>query len=736
MPANPHVCDGNPANTYAAGPDPRLNLVLRRHVLGPVTVAYRVYVPGIARSCAPGQFLIVRGDVKGERVPLTIADYNPDDGWIEMVIQVVGAASRKLASVREGDRFRDIVGPLGKSSDIEHFGTVCCVGGGLGIAPVYPIQRALKEAGNRVISIIGARNRELLFWEDRMRATADELHVLTDDGSHGEKGFVTDALRNLLEGGAKIDRVIAVGPPVMMRAVAETTRPFGVKTIASLNSIMVDGTGMCGGCRVEAGGKTYFACVDGPEFDAHAVNFDILLARLQTFHPQESHASSTLEERNPTTPKKAPGRTAMPNLDPEVRRHTFDEVALGYSPRQARMEALRCLQCRNAPCVAGCPVNVDIPGFIREIRDGHPLAAARVLKLTNNLPAVCGRVCPQETQCEKPCVLSKKGDPIAIGRLERFAADAEADAEEIRIPDNLPPPNGMRVAVVGAGPAGLTAAADLALLGYAVTVFEALHAPGGVLAYGIPEFRLPKAVVQRECDYLESLGVEFRLNVPVGPAVSVPQLLAGGFGAVFIGTGAGLPAFMKVPGEHLKGVGSANEFLTRINLMKAYRFPEFDTPVHVGRRVAVIGGGNVAMDAARSALRMGAEEVSILYRRTRAEMPARAEEVEHAVEEGVSIKELVAPVALSGDEKGWLASATCIRMELGEPDASGRRRPVEIPDSQHEIQCDQLIVAIGTGPNPVLLRNFPGLVLNKWGYIPVDGNGMTNLPGVFAVVTL
>jgi glutamate synthase (NADPH/NADH) small chain len=696
-----------------------------------VIVEYLIHCPVVARSAQPGQFVIVRGDEKGERVPLTIADFDRDAGVLVLVMQVVGLASHKLDELREGDRFRDIVGPLGHKSAIEQFGTVVLIGGGLGIAPVYPIQRALKDAGNRVVSIIGSRSKDLLFWEDRMQAASDEFHIMTDDGSKGEKGLVTVPLQKMIDAGETIDRVIAIGPPVMMRAVAETTRPHKIKTIVSLNSIMIDGTGMCGGCRVEVGGETKFTCVDGPEFDAHEVNFPLLFTRMSAYRDKEGTAYTTHKDVEHKPIEKAPGRTPMPEQDAKARARNFNEVALGYTPEMAVAEAKRCLQCKKPFCVEGCPVNVRIPQFIVEIADGRFLSAAKVLKETNNLPAVCGRVCPQETQCEAKCVLGKKGDPVAIGRLERFAADYEASQGAAPAPE-IPAASGKRVAVIGAGPAGLTAAADLSLLGHKAVIFEALHAPGGVLAYGIPEFRLPKAIVKRECDYLTSLGVEIRLDYPVGPTVTVDDLLRNGFDAVFIGSGAGLPWFLNIPGETLNGVNSSNEVLTRVNLMKAYRFPEYDTPVLVGRNVCVCGGGNVAMDAARSMLRLGADTVTLVYRRTKNELPARAEEVHHALEEGVKLLELTAPVEVLGDDKGWVTGLKCLRMELGEPDASGRRRPVEVKGSEHVIPCDQLIVAIGNGPNPILTKSFPSLELNKRGNIPVDETMMTNVKGVFA----
>ncbi len=733
---NGGLCKGSADNTHSIleAFDERQNLILEKHEHGEVIREYKVHCIQVARYCSPGQFVVVRGDEHGERLPLTIADYNAEEGWITLVVQVVGTGTHKLDLLQAGDRFLDIVGPLGHESEIDKFGTVVMIGGGLGIAPVFPIQRAMKDAGNTVLSIIGARSQDLLFWEERMTATSDKLFVATDDGSCGEKGFVTDVLQRIIDSGERIDRVIAIGPPIMMRAVARVTKAPGIKTIVSLNSIMVDGTGMCGGCRVEVAGETRFTCVDGPEFDGHEVDFDLLFSRLTTYSETEEQAHEKFhakEEVIDLASGKARTRIPMPAQDPQVRRHNFDEVALGYDAEMAIAEAKRCLQCKKKPCVSGCPVNIDIPGFIRELRDGHFVAAAQKIKETNSLPAICGRVCPQETQCEEKCVLGKKRGAIAIGRLERFVADHEAALGDVDIP-LLPASTGRRVAVVGGGPAGLTAAADLALSGHQVSIFEALHAPGGVLVYGIPEFRLPKAIVQRECDFLEHLGVEFHMNTPVGASVTVPELLETGYDAVFIGTGAGLPWFLNIPGENLKGVYSSNEFLTRINLMKAYKFPEYDTPVIRGKNVAVVGGGNVAMDCARSALRLGAENVYIVYRRTRREMPARVEEVEHALEEGVAFRELTNPVRVVGDDNGWVRGLECLQMKLGEPDDSGRRRPLPVEGSEFILDVDQFIVAIGQGPNPMLTRNWPELEVNKWGNINVDDNQMTNIAGVFA----
>ncbi len=434
----------------------------------------------------------------------------------------------------------------------------------------------------------------------------------------------------------------------------------------------------------------------------------------------------------PPKPAKIP-RQEMPKQEPGVRAANFDEVALGYTEELAVAEAERCLQCKNLPCVSGCPVQIDIAAFIALVARRDFMGAARKLKAQNSLPAVCGRVCPQEDQCEKVCTLGIKGQPVAIGRLERFVADYEAGRGELEIPAKAPA-RGKKVAIVGSGPSGLTAAGELVKLGYEVTVFESLHKAGGVLVYGIPEFRLPKEIVQREVDYVARLGVEIRTNFVVGKTATVDELMnEQGYQAVFLGNGAGLPYFMNIPGENLNGVYSANEFLTRVNLMKAYLFPEYDTPIKRGRRVVVVGGGNVAMDSARTALRLGAEEVYIVYRRSRLEMPARGEEIENAEEEGIRFKLLTNPVHISANEDGWVRAMDCQRMELGEPDASGRRRPIPIAGSEFELPLDIVVIAVGNGANPLVASTTNDLKTNKWGYIVADDQtGQTSRPGVFA----
>lgn len=437
-------------------------------------------------------------------------------------------------------------------------------------------------------------------------------------------------------------------------------------------------------------------------------------------------------ESSPKSGRERVGRTPMPEQDPKVRAHNFKEVPLGFTPEMARREASRCLRCKKPFCREGCPVGVPIPEFLALIAEGEFDAAAKKIKETNALPAVCGRVCPQENQCEGRCLLGKKFEAVAIGRCERFAADYERENGLVAVPD-LPAKNGGRIAVVGSGPSGLTVAGDMILLGYDVTVFEAFHKPGGVLMYGIPEFRLPKKIVEAEVAYLAKLGVTIDCNSLVGKSVTIDELLEEeGFDAVFVGVGAGLPMFLGVPGEDLGNVSSANEYLTRSNLMKGYLFPEYDTPIIRGKNVCVIGGGNVAMDSARSALRLGAESVKIVYRRSEAELPARGEEVHHAKEEGVEFLLLTNPTEFLGDDKGLVRAMTVQKMELGEPDASGRRRPVPIPGSEYQIETDLVVIAAGSRANPVLTKNTERLSLSKKGYIVATETGRTSKKGVWA----
>ena len=715
---------------------------------------FEVEAPLIAAKARPGNFVLVRGHAHGERIPLTIADSDAAKGTITLVMQEVGKGTIQLGTLGEGDSILDLVGPLGHDRTITGPGkTVCCVSGGLGVAPMYPQTKAHHAAGNRVISIIGARNKSLLFWQDRMEAASESVWYSTDDGSFGHHGFATQILERLIGEGERFDEVIAIGPVPHMRAVANVCKRHGVPIVVSLNPIMVDGTGMCGGCRVSVGGHIKYACVDGPEFDGAAVDFDELMRRQSSYRQEEASAITAEDAHDCRLERQiaslrsglesAPGAVADASFHRSAElfiaeslarlgegEGRFDEVAVGLTFAAAREEAMRCRACANPHCVKGCPVEVDIPGFIAAIQRDDLPEAARILKDKNSLPAVCGRVCPQENQCEALCILSGTGRPVAIGALERFVADWEA-----RFAPATPAPvpfNGHRVAVIGSGPGGLTCAGDLAKMGYGVTIFEAFHDTGGVLRYGIPEFRLPKAIVDREVDYVKSLGVNIELNMVIGKVFSLEELFDRGFDAVFVAVGAGAPAFLGIEGENLVGVYSANEFLTRVNLMKANR-RDYDTPVHVGRRVAVIGAGNVSMDAARTAQRLGADEVTIVYRRSWEEMPARAAEVIHAEHEGIRFQLLTSPTSILGDESGRVRGLECIRMALGEPDASGRRRPVPLPGSEFEIECDMVIPALGNKANPLLTSNSPAIKLNPWGNIVADREtGATSIPGVFA----
>jgi len=713
------------------------NIIHSAEFIAPEIKRLIIQAPLIAKKQKPGQFVIIRVSDTGERIPLTIVDSDRSAGTITLIVQSVGKSTRDINQLTAGDSIRDLVGPLGTPSEIDYYGNVVVIGGGVGTAVSFPQAKALKEAGNAVTTIIGARTKNLVILEEEMGQIADDVLVCTDDGSYCAEGFVTDQLNELLKSKRKIDCVLAVGPLPMMQAVAEITRPLGIKTVVSLNSIMVDGTGMCGGCRVLVDGKVKFACVDGPEFDAHDVDFDILMNRNRAYLHEEACALETAVKEIKKANKQKIPRQPIPARDPMERIQDFGEVNLGFTETLVQLEAQRCLQCKRPACVDGCPVEVKIPEFIDLITQKEYLQASQLIKQDNVLAAVCSRVCPQSDQCEGACILTRRGESVAIGALARFVTDYERNHGE---PGNLSPSivkkSGKRVAVIGSGPAGLSCAGDLIRMGHDVTVFEAFHEFGGVLSYGIPEFRLPKAIVREEVDALKASGVDFRPNTVIGLAPTLDELLEEeSFDAAFIGVGAGLPYFMNIPGENLVGVYSANEFLTRVNLMKAYRFPEYDTPVIdcQDKNVAVIGGGNTALDSVRVALRLGAKKASIFYRRTVNEMPARIEEIEHAREEGVVFRFLNNPTALLGDQHGRLKTMRLIEMKLGEADQSGRRRPLPVPGSEFEVPVDLLIVAVGNGSNPILQRSTEGLDFNRWGNIIVDESTMaTSKPGVYA----
>ena len=752
-----------------------MNKIISKEQFSEKVFKFEVEAPLIAQSRKAGHFVIIRVDEKGERMPLTIAGADLTKGTITLVVQEVGLSSTKLCRLNAGDYILDVVGPLGQATHIENFGTVVCAGGGVGVAPMLPIIQALKAAGNRVISVLAGRTKELIILEEEVRQSSDEVIIMTDDGSYGTKGLVTEGIEKVIQR-ETVNKCFAIGPAIMMKFCCLLTKKYNVPTDVSLNTIMVDGTGMCGACRITVGGKTKFVCVDGPEFDGHQVDFDEMFKRMGSFKNVEREEMTHLEQPTPHyTPeseadeegacqlnksaaeapltelldRQAPWREAlrksmkpkertaiercpMNELDPVYRATTrTEEVNRGYTKEQAMTEAKRCLDCANPTCMKGCPVSINIPSFIKNVERGEFIAAARVLKHTSSLPAVCGRVCPQEKQCESQCIHLKMNEPaVAIGNLERFVADFERESGNIILPE-MAPKNGIKVAVVGSGPAGLSFAGDMVKNGYDVTVFEALHEIGGVLKYGIPEFRLPNKIVDVEIQNLEKMGVHFVKDCIIGKTQGVADLQKQGFKGIFIASGAGLPNFMGIPGENSVNIMSSNEYLTRVNLMDASN-PETDTPINPAKSVIVVGGGNTAMDSCRTAKRLGAEQVRIVYRRSEAEMPARLEEVKHAKEEGIEFLTLHNPIEYIADEKGAVKQVVLQKMELGEPDASGRRSPVAIPGATVTLDIDMAIVAVGVSPNPIVPKSIEGLELGRKNTIAVNEQMQSNIPTIYA----
>ena len=731
-----------------------MNKIISKEQFSEKVFKLEIEAPLIAKSRKAGHFVIVRVGEKGERMPLTIAGADTQKGTITLVVQEVGLSSKRLSELKVGDYITDVVGPLGQATHIENFGTVVCAGGGVGVAPMLPIVQALKAAGNRVITVLAGRNKELIILEKEMRESSDEVIIMTDDGSYGRKGLVTEGIEEVIKR-EKVNKCFAIGPAIMMKFVCLLTKKYEIPTDVSLNTIMVDGTGMCGACRITVGGKTRFVCVDGPEFDGHQVDFDEMLKRMGAFKNIEREemnklsdtvgttceATKEIDENDRNAPwreelrksMKAKERSSISRVHMNEYRikHRLEEVNKGLTKEQAVVEAKRCLDCANPGCVAGCPVEIDIPRFIKNIERGEFLEAAKTLKETSALPAVCGRVCPQEKQCESKCIHLKMGkEAVAIGNLERFAADYERESGQIYIPE-IKNKNGIKVAVIGSGPAGLAFAGDMIKYGYDVTVFEALHEIGGVLKYGIPEFRLPNQIVDVEIDSLEKMGVTFVKDCIIGKTISIDELKEEGFKGFFVASGAGLPNFMNIPGENSINIMSSNEYLTRVNLMDAAN-PESDTPITFGKNVAVIGGGNTAMDSVRTAMRLGADRAMIIYRRSEEEMPARIEEVKHAKEEGVEFLTLHNPIEYLADEQGCVKQVILQKMELGEPDESGRRSPVAIPGATETIDIDLAIVSVGVSPNPIVPSSIKGLEVGRRGTINVDENMESSIPAIYA----
>ena len=760
-----------------------MNKIVKKDRFSEKVYCFEIEAPLIAHSCKPGNFIIIRVDDHSERVPYTIAKSNIEAGTLTLVVQEVGLSSTKLCQLNEGDSVHDIVGPLGTPSEIENYGTVVCAGGGIGIAAILPILTAFHQAGNRVISVLAGRTKDLIIMEEDVRGNSDDVIIMTDDGSYGQKGVVTVGVEDVIKR-EHVDRVLAIGPPMMMKFTSLLARRYNIPNYVSLNTIMVDGTGMCGACRLTIGGKTRFVCIDGPEFDGDQVDWTEMLERMGTFREQEkealnplSHSQRTdsyeeqtnlhenqqkpymtqtskelftsdvineekqidgalLNDRNAQWRKElrltmkpkerlSITRAKMPELDPEYRATTrLEEVNMGLTLEMAVQEAHRCLDCANPSCVKGCPVNVQIPDFIKNIERGHVLDAAKVLKQTSALPAVCGRVCPQEKQCESQCIhLKMNSQAVAIGYLERFAADYERESGQTLLSKKALS-NGIKVAVVGSGPSGLSFAGDMVKRGFEVYVFEALHEIGGVLKYGIPEFRLPNRIVDVEIDNLRQEGVHFLTDTIVGKTITIEELEEREFKGIFIGSGAGLPNFMGIPGENLINIMSSNEYLTRVNLM------ETDTPLNIGKRVIVVGGGNTAMDSVRTARRLGAD-VTLVYRRGEKEMPARLEEVKHAKEEGIHFLTLHNPKEYLADDKGRVKAAVLDVMKLGEADASGRRKP-EITGKTVTIDCDQVIVAVGVSPNPLVPKSIKGLELGRKNTIIVNEDMQSSRNNIYA----
>ncbi len=712
--------------------------VLSKKYLSSNILSMDILAPRVAAKAMPGEFLIVKMDEFAERIPLTICDYDKKVGSVNIIFQIVGESTQDMEKLEIGDYFADVVGPLGQMSeflheDIEdlkkqHF---VFIAGGVGAAPIHPQIKWFSEQGLNMDVILGSRSKDLLILEEEFKKLTPNVHVCTDDGSYGMHGNVTNVLEKLvLEDGKKFTHAVAIGPMIMMKFATIMTKKLDIPTTVSLNPLMVDGTGMCGACRVEIDGKVKFACVDGPEFDGFKVNYDEAQNRLRmraenTLEDDHENEECPIEHEEVHDAKKR----ALPyTREPLHRVHSFDEVNLGYTFKEVVEEANRCFLCKKPKCVNSCPVGIDIPAFIQKLREEDIEGAASILLSHTKLASICGRVCPQEKQCEGSCISGKKGEPLAIGLLERFVGDWSLQHMETKAPKK----NGKKVAIIGSGPSGLAASAQLTEYGYEVDVFESLHKLGGVLAYGIPAFRLPKEIVNAEIDRIKKLGVNFHTNIVIGKTITIDELFDEGFEAVFVGSGAGFPNFLGIKGENAMGVLSANEFLTRVNLMGGNK-KDYHTPTTIGKNVTVIGAGNVSMDSARVAKRLGVES-NIVYRRSYEDIPARAEETEHAKEEGVGFHLLTNPVEILADENGRVCGLKCVKMELGETDSSGRRSPKEIENSEFILETDTVIISIGTKPNDLVTATTNGMNVTPKGTIVIEEGKTTatTREGVFA----
>lgn len=741
-----------------------MNKIVRKEHVGGTAVLLEVEAPAIASSFKAGTFAIVRIDNQGERIPLAIVDANQEHGTISLVVSSVGVTTTKLCQLNEGDTIANLLGPLGNAVKIENYGAVLCVGIDFGVADLLPIAKALHQAGNTVVMAMVQRD-DTPWLSDTLAQYCTQVIRL----------HAIDEVSTLLNE-QTFDRCYVAGAVAGLRSCCEATRDRQITTRVLLNNLMVDGTGMCGACRIQVGDHTRFVCVDGPEFDGHQVNWDELSGRITTYVDAERSAIQSFMDKVPVTAEetattttndewtmdvpptdetfeqltdrdaewrkelraamKNPERMAikrvtMPHLDPDYRiTTTKDEVAMGLTKEMVMREAHRCLDCPKPMCVEGCPVHNNIPSFIKNIERGQFLAAIKVLRNTTSLPAVCGRVCPHELQCEGHCIHNKmKSQPVAIGALERFVADFERETGNMTIPTRITS-NGIKVAAIGGGPAGLAFAGDMAKWGYDVYVFEQLHELGGALRYGIPEFRLPHKIIDVEVQNLKRMGVHFVTDCMIGKTLTIEDMERQGFKGIFVAAGAGTPNFMDIPGENAANIMSANEYLTRVNLMHAEN-AHYDTPLNKARHVMVVGGGNTAMDSCRTARRLGAE-VTLVYRRTEVEMPAFAGEVAEAKEEGIVFMNLHNPIEYHTDEHGAVCQAVLQVMELGEPDESGRRRPVPVAGKTVTLDVDQVIVAVGIQPNPSVPLSVPNLNLGRKNAIIVDERMQTNHKGLYA----